>query len=101
MDCRYRSTQGLARIELAGRIESEDTSRLREPFLRAQTAGLNRVELDFSGVVYIGSAGIATLLQMHKAVTTRGGSLCIVSPPSNIASMFRSLKLDKLFEIQL
>ncbi len=100
MDYRYSAGQDMARVALAGRIEAEDTPKLKEPFLRAETQGLARVELDFSAVAYIGSAGIAALMQMHKMLAARGGSLCIVNSPANIASMFRSLKLDRLFQME-
>jgi anti-anti-sigma factor len=99
MDYRYSSDKGLARIALAGRIEAQDTAKLKEPFAQAESTGFRLVELDFGGVAYIGSAGIATLLQMHKLLNSRGGSLRIVNARANIASMFQSLKLDRLFQM--
>lgn len=99
MDYRYNSTKDLARIALAGRIETTDAAKLKEPFARAAAEGLKHVELDFGAVAYIGSAGIATLIQMHKWLGAQGGSLCIVNARADLASMFQSLKLDKLFKM--
>lgn len=101
MDYRYNGQQVPPRITVAGRIESDDAQRLKEPFLKALNAGHKDVELDFAGLAYIGSSGIATLLQAHKALAARGVSLHIINTPINIASLFKSLKLDQLFDLSL
>ncbi|MBI5523118.1 MAG: STAS domain-containing protein [Desulfarculus sp.] len=99
MDYRYSSQGDLARVAIAGRIEAQDAPRLKEPFQRLREEGLRRVELDFAGVAYIGSAGLAVLMQMHKLLSTQGGAIRIVNCPAAIASLLRSLKLDRLFNL--
>jgi anti-anti-sigma factor len=101
MDYRYDGQQVPPCISLAGRIEADDAHKLKSPFLQVITAGHKSVELDFAGVVYIGSSGIATLLQAHKSLAARGVSLRIVNTPVNIASLFKSLKLDKMLDLSL
>lgn len=97
MEYRYTRQGGLARMALTGRIEAQDTPRLKESFLRLESEGLRQAELDFAEVAYIGSAGLAVLVHMHKVLSARGGEVRIVNCPANIASLLKSLKLDRLF----
>lgn len=66
VDYRYSNEKDLARVALAGRIETGYVAWLKEPFQRAYTQGLKHVELDFGALAHIGSSGIAVLIQAQK-----------------------------------
>ena len=97
MHYQYSSQKGRALVLLSGRIEQTDMDKLKEPFQKAVNDNALQVELDFSGVTYIGSSGIAVLMQMHKRFTERKGQVSITKPNANIASLFKTLKLNKIF----
>jgi anti-sigma B factor antagonist len=97
MHYQYSSQKGKALVALSGRIEQTDMDKLKEPFQKAANDSALHVEVDFSGVTYIGSSGIAVLMQAHKRFSERKGQLTITSPNANIASLFKTLKLNKLF----
>ena len=99
MDYTYQAQDGQARIEITGRIDQQDINKLKEPFLRLEVDAVERVELDFKNVSYIGSTGIATLLQLHKRLASRGGGLNLVNLSPDMANLFEALKLDRIFGI--
>ena len=69
----------LARITLRGRIDREGDAALAEASTRATALGATVVELDFTGVDYINSTGIALIVRLlaearrdHRDVRARG-----------------------------
>ena len=69
----------LARITLRGRIDREGDAALAEASSRATGLGATVVELDFAGVDYINSTGIALIVRLlaearrdHRDVRARG-----------------------------
>lgn len=74
------------------------------PALRKELMGLVRrretpLVVDFSGVSYIDSSGIATLVEGLKGVMVYGGRLQLVAIPERIMEIFHFAKLDKVFAI--
>jgi anti-sigma B factor antagonist len=68
-----------ARITLRGRIDREGDASLAEASSRAAALGAPVVELDFAGVDYINSTGIALIVRLlaearrdHREVRARG-----------------------------
>jgi anti-sigma B factor antagonist len=68
-----------ARIALRGRIDRDGDTALAEASSRAGTLGAPVVELDFAGVDYINSTGIALIVRLlaearrdHREVRARG-----------------------------
>ena len=68
-----------ARIALRGRIDREGDAALAEASSRAAALGAPVVELDFAGVDYINSTGIALIVRLlaearrdHREVRARG-----------------------------
>jgi anti-anti-sigma factor len=68
-----------ARIALRGRIDREGDAALSEASSRAAALGPSVIELDFSGVDYINSTGIALIVRLlaearrdHREVRARG-----------------------------
>ena len=55
--------------------------------------------VDFRGVSYIDSSGIATFVEGLKGMMSYGGKLKFVGIPERIMEIFCFAKLDKVFEI--
>jgi anti-anti-sigma factor len=65
-------------------------------------AGDNKVEeiiVDFKQVDSIGSSAIGALLLSHKEFTSRGLKFQLVNVNKDIKSLFKIIKLDKIFKV--
>ncbi|MCA1990306.1 MAG: STAS domain-containing protein [Desulfarculus sp.] len=85
-------------IQLTGRIDQTGLANLKTTLGLAEAAKARQVDLDFAGVSYIGSTGIALLVQFYKHLNQSGGKLRVRNLSSNIQEVFRTLKLDKVFD---
>lgn len=86
-------------ISLGGRIDQQRVNEFKMPLAMAEASRAMEVELDFAGVSYIGSTGIAILVQFYKGFSGRGGRMTIKNLSPSIADMFRTLKLHQFFNL--
>lgn len=63
--------------------------------------GSKRVVLDFSAVTFINSVNIAQVIAVRQRAATLGAELRVASLRENIKAVFRILKLDRLFSLDL
>lgn len=89
------------RIEIAGNIDERGAEEMKRRFLDLDLAALKEVVLDFSGVTFIGSSGIGKLLLLYKSLAPHGGTVRIDNMSKDIYTMFKVVKLDKIFQISL
>lgn len=76
-------SQVSARIVLTGRLDLAGSAKIDLPFNAA--AGSNRnILVDMSGVTFVASIGIRTLVLGAKTVQRRGGRLLLVSPQAEV-----------------
>jgi anti-anti-sigma factor len=72
-----------ARIVLTGRLDLAGSARIDLPFNAA--AGSNRnILVDMSGVTFVASIGIRTLVLGAKTVQRRGGRLLLINPQAEV-----------------
>lgn len=57
--------------------------------------------LDFSGVSYLNSMSIASIISLRNKIMAANGKLALANLQDNIKSVFRILKLEKLFDLDL
>ena len=55
--------------------------------------------LDFSSVSYLNSMSIASIISLRNKVMAANGKLALANLQDNIKSVFRILKLEKLFDL--
>ena len=65
------ATDSTLRIALEGRLDTNTAPQL-EAELKASLPGVTELELDFSGLVYISSAGLRVLLSAQKTMNKQG-----------------------------
>lgn len=70
-----------------------------EPGLSAGTR--SRVVLDFSEVAFINSVNIAQVVALRQRLIAQGVELRVAGLRENIRAVFRILRLDKLFALDL
>ena len=62
---------GTLRIALEGRLDTNTAPQL-ETELKTSLSGISELELDFSGLEYISSAGLRVLLAAQKTMSRQG-----------------------------
>ncbi len=90
-----------ARITIRGDIDDDGAAILKSKLMELQGRVLKEVVIDFSGVNYIGSTGIGKLLLFYKALSQTGGLIKIVNMSEDLYKMFKIVKLDKVFQLNM
>ncbi|MBU1277065.1 MAG: STAS domain-containing protein [Proteobacteria bacterium] len=99
MELKVVALEDRARIEIAGNIDERGAEEMKRRFLDLDLSSIKEVTLDFGGVTFIGSSGIGKLLLLYKNLATHGGAVRIDNMPKDIYTMFKVVKLDKIFQI--
>ena len=86
-------------VTLEGELNVDDSIKLRESFLKILKDGATEVMVDFEKVSFIGSAGLATLIEMMQLLRKAGGKLGCCNINSNIRGLFEITKIHKLINI--
>jgi anti-anti-sigma factor len=86
-------------MEITGSIDERGAEELKRRFLEMDVSSISEVVLDFKGVTFIGSAGIGKLLLFYKSLAAHGGKITINNMGKDIFTMFKVVKLDKIFNI--
>jgi len=84
---------------ISGEINLDTSPHLRKLFDKAMHNKRKRVLVDFSGVTYIDSSGLATLIEMMQKVNKIGGQMRLSNLSDKVRNIFEITKLDKLFQI--
>ena len=84
-----RSEKGEVTIfALTGRLDANSAASVDRAFAAEIANGTRRVVWDFSGLTYISSAGLRSVLQALKQVAANGGKLATCSLSRNVLEVF-------------
>jgi anti-sigma B factor antagonist len=86
-------------VSITGDIDLENSPKLREflkPKASQKTPGLL---LDFAGVNYIDSSGLATLIEYFQAAQGYKGKLALASLSPRVKNVFEIVRLEQIFSI--
>lgn len=86
-------------IDLAGDVTSATDSMLHTSFDKASARGLGFIILNFTGVEYINSAGIATVISLLSEARSREQQLLIVGLSPHYRKIFRMVGVARYAEI--
>jgi len=99
MKIEIADNKGIKVIALSGDIDMHSSPELRKELMFCVQKKVTPLFVDFRGVSYIDSSGIATFVEGLKGMMTYGGKLKFVGIPERIMEIFCFAKLDKVFEI--
>jgi anti-sigma B factor antagonist len=99
MDFRIERDRIGMKCYLSGRLDAAAMPQLTDALGQLLNSGCSQALLDLGGVEYVGSSGITSLRQFHQNITSKGGSVSIVSCRPQVAEVFRVAQLDRLFNI--
>lgn len=83
-------------IALSGRFDAAQV----EPAQQALDRISGPVVIDLSGLDYIASAGIGTILRTFKRLQSDGQELRLVNAPPHIHNIFRYAGLDQILNLE-
>ena len=86
-------------LSLSGEIDLHELPHLKqalEPLIRKKTP---RVVVDFTGVSYIDSSGLAAFVEASQRLKAHNGKLALYGLRDNVRAIFELARLDELFAI--
>ena len=89
---------GTLRIALEGRLDTNTAPQL-EAELKTSLSGITELELDFSGLEYISSAGLRVLLAAQKTMS-RQGKMTIRNVNETIMEVFEITGFVDILDIK-
>jgi anti-sigma B factor antagonist len=93
-----KSRNGWQIVTVTGRADGESADAL-EAGLRSAVEGNARVAADFSGLTYISSASLRSVLQAARAAQTRGSEFAICGINQFVREVFETTGLHRLLRI--
>lgn len=92
--------EGQARVvTLAGEIDLRTSPTLHARLLEEVESRPQRIILDLSGVTYVDSSGVGTMVDVKRQTERRGGKMALVGLQSRVKAVFEVTRLDNFFEI--
>ncbi len=99
MEIQVRNHTGVAIIEVHGEVDLYTSPRVREAILGVMSARTPTVVVDLSGVGYMDSSGVATLVEGLQSSRGYGGAFRLAGLGDGVRQVFKFAKLEKVFEI--
>ncbi len=99
MQITERTEDSIPIVSIIGDIDLESSPKLRE-FLKPKASQKTpRLLLDFAGVNYIDSSGLATLIEYFQAVQAFNGKLALASLSPRVKNVFEIVRLEQIFSL--
>lgn len=88
-----------AQLSLPNRFDILTSGEFRVPFVRTLSdSTANRLEIDLSGLAYIDSMGIGTLIYWEDACKKNGKSMVLTGCAAPVRKLLKFAGVDGLFE---
>ena len=98
MEHSVREQAGVAVASLSGDVDLESSPRARELLLGLVLGGRS-VLVDLSGVGYIDSSGVASLIEAFQLARRSGTGFALVAPTPSALRVLQLARLDRVFTI--
>lgn len=85
--------------KVEGEININTSPELRKSFDNFIRSNTLKILMDFSGVSYIDSSGLATIIELLQRLRKMGGKFRICNMNQKVRNVFEVTKLHKLFGI--
>ena len=99
MQITERADQNIPVICISGDVDLETSPQLRDFLKPKSSAKTPALLLDFGGVNYIDSSGLATLIEYFQAVQSFKGRLALASLSPRVKNVFEIVRLEQIFSI--
>jgi anti-sigma B factor antagonist len=99
MQARAILEDGLHILQLSGEIDMQSSPELRAYLAGHADARRPALLIDFSGVEYIDSSGLATIVEYVQSSSQFGGRLAIGGVNERVRTVFNLVRLDEIFPV--
>lgn len=86
-------------LSIKGDIDMHESPHLKQTFEPLIAKKLPRILVDFSGVPYIDSSGLAVFIEAMQRVQAYGGKFILYGLRENVRNIFELARLDQIFRI--
>lgn len=93
MQMSMSESDGVTTVTLTGSLDVRGSAEVELPFSRLGGQGTTLV-VEASGVDYISSIGIRTLLTTARAINMRGGRMAVVAATEDVAKVLKTTGVD-------
>ena len=87
-------------LAVQGEVDLYTSPQLRTAILKAVPAAAGGVAVDLSGVGYIDSSGVATLVEGLRCARKHGKTFTLVAPSRAVLQVLELTRLDQVFEVR-
>lgn len=94
-----KSPDGLL-IKVSGEVDLYSSPELRKVILKSVPSGKGDLAIDLSGVTYIDSSGVATLVEGLRSARENGSGFVLVMPSPAVTQVLELARLDSVFEVR-
>lgn len=98
MEHETREKQGVVIVGLKGDVDLQTSPNARQVLLESVAKGMP-VLVDLSGVGYIDSSGVASLVESFQTARKSGQNLALVAVSEGALRVLQLARLDKVFTI--
>lgn len=89
---------GVTKISLSGSLDLKSTPDLENRFA-TMTEGVQSAVIDLSGIEYLSSIGVRSLIGAGKALAGRGGRLVLLNPQTLVRTVLFTTGVDRVMPI--
>jgi len=94
-----RTIDGVMVLDCAGRIVFGEESAYLRDMAKKLIAQKSQLVLNLSGVIYIDSGGLGTLVALYTTARTNGGSIKLSNLSQRVGDLLHVTKLVTVFDI--
>ena len=87
------------KVTVKGRLDTNTAPELEKSILE-EMESINKLDLDFSGLDYISSAGLRVVLMLHKTLSAKKGVLKILHPKEEVMDVFDMTGFSSFLNIE-
>lgn len=90
---------GVTVLRLVGRLDGLSSPQLHDVLEKLINAGLRRVILDCGKLSYVSSAGIGTLITLHRRMDAAGGQVKIAGATGAVFEVLELMNLGTILKL--
>lgn len=80
-------------------LAAGNATSVRDEIRAALPAATLNLDLDLSGLTFLDSSGLGTLISLHKTMRSRNGTVRLLKPAPNVMQILELTRLHRVFEI--
>jgi anti-sigma B factor antagonist len=99
MQLTERTEDNIPVVSITGDVDLESSPKLRDFLKPLSSKKTPALLLDFSGVNYIDSSGLATLIEYFQSVQSFKGKLALACLSPRVKNVFEIVRLEQIFSL--